>query len=192
MEARIAQIPKLIVRRVDPLRRPAWYLSRAERRELAGQRPYLLTELLTRLAGTGRRPETPTTTTSRSGRSARRAETPEMPKTHVVWLITQRSQVQILPPLPGKTAPEPLLRGRFCCDANEIGAILPDIRTAQASSERRMRPGTGRCLRRSGPPSLAADDAFRQDVHDRVSLGCPMILAGSVQARRGGETNAWT
>jgi hypothetical protein len=54
VEARTAQLPKLTVRR-EWIRyaAPAWYLSRAERRELAGQRPYLLTELLTRLAGTG-------------------------------------------------------------------------------------------------------------------------------------------
>lgn len=91
MEGLMPQIPKLIVRRVDPLRRPRLVSEPCrERRELAGQRPYLLTELLTRLAERGRRPETPTTTISRSGRSARRAETPEMPKTHVVWLITQR------------------------------------------------------------------------------------------------------
>lgn len=49
----------------------------------------------------------------------------------------------------------------------------------------------GRCFCRSGPPSLAADDAFWQDAQDRVSCGCPMILAASVRARRGGETNAW-
>ena len=49
----------------------------------------------------------------------------------------------------------------------------------------------GRAGRVREPPSLAADDAFRQDDQDRVSCGCPMILAASVRARRGGETNAW-
>jgi hypothetical protein len=37
-------------------------------------------------------------------RSARRDETPETGKTYVGWLITQRSQVQILPPLPRSEA----------------------------------------------------------------------------------------
>jgi hypothetical protein len=38
--------------------------------------------------------------------SERRAETTETTKTCVVWLITQRSQVQILPPLPGSSRSE--------------------------------------------------------------------------------------
>ena len=50
----------------------------------------------------------------------------------------------------------------------------------------------GRCFCGCGPLSLAAGDASRQDVHDGVSCGCPMILAASARARRGGRTNAWT
>ena len=41
-----------------------------------------------------------------------------------------------------------------------------------------------------GPLSLAAGDASRQDLHDSVSCGCPMILAASARARPGGM-NAW-
>ena len=55
-----------------------------------GHRLYLLTGLLTRLIGTERRSGTPKVVIKRSRRSARRAETSETPKTHVVWLITQR------------------------------------------------------------------------------------------------------
>jgi hypothetical protein len=54
------------------------------------------------------------------------------------------------------------------------------------------RPGTGSLFCGCGPLSFAAGDASRQDVHDGVSCGCPMILAASARARRGGGTNAWT
>jgi len=42
-------------------------------------------------------------------------------------LITQRSQVQILPPLPGKTPPEIRLRGRFLCPVQPAGLAQPAI-----------------------------------------------------------------
>ena len=54
----------------------------------------------------------------RRGRRGR-ARRPEMSETHVVWLITQRSQVQILPPLlvsAGKALPLPG-EGPFACRA---------------------------------------------------------------------------
>jgi hypothetical protein len=45
--------------------------------------------------------------------SVRRSGAPETSKTRVVCLITQRSQVQILPPLPGQR-PLPGTGGAFC------------------------------------------------------------------------------
>ena len=45
----------------------------------------------------------------------------ETPETRVVRLITQRSEVQILPPLPGKTPSGTLSRGRFRAVGNHRG-----------------------------------------------------------------------
>ena len=68
-----------------------------------GHRLYLLTGLLTRLIGTEK--------TERDAEDGHRA-IPQVSETrrdvgdaqeHVVWLITQRSQVQILPPLPTRS-----------------------------------------------------------------------------------------
>ena len=58
----------------------------------------------------GRRRRSP----SPSPRSARRVETPETLKTHVVWLITQRSRVQIPPPLPRPEGPFSNRERAFC------------------------------------------------------------------------------
>ena len=61
----------------------------------------------TKLDANGRRPSAEVSTPTRDG--------PETPETYVVVLITQRSQVQILPPLLGKTLPGDISRGRFSC-----------------------------------------------------------------------------
>jgi hypothetical protein len=74
----------------------------------AGQGPYLCTDLCTRRHGTGceggdgpRRRRRPG-----GGRAGQRqhGRRPETPETYVALLITQRSQVQILPPLPSPEA----------------------------------------------------------------------------------------
>jgi hypothetical protein len=64
-----------------------------------GHRMYLLTGLLTDSSGRRRRSGTPKMVIERSRRSPRRAETSDTPKTHVVWLITQR-----LPSVPDRPA----------------------------------------------------------------------------------------
>jgi len=66
--------------------------TRPTRQERAARRLYLLTELLTRLAGTRRRrSETPPTATESAPWSARLAGTPETPKTYVVWQLPNDS-----------------------------------------------------------------------------------------------------
>jgi len=74
---------------------------------------YRLTDLLTGPDGTGRQRETPATSSETFTWSARRAGTPETREAHVVWLITQRSEVQILPPLPRPEALFRIGRGPF-------------------------------------------------------------------------------
>src|SRR6185437_4718886 len=54
--------------------------------------------------------------------SKRRLETLE---TDVVWLITQRSRVQIPPPLPGKTAPGTSLPGSFSATCYQTPGHIP-------------------------------------------------------------------
>jgi len=50
---------------------------------------------------------------------------PETAETNVVWLITQRSEVQILPPLPGKTAPGTSFQGPFSATCDQIPGHIP-------------------------------------------------------------------
>src|SRR5689334_18180485 len=57
--------------------------------------------------------------------SARRGGTSETGETSVVVLITQRSRVQIPPPLPGKTAPEALLPGPFSATCDQALVTSP-------------------------------------------------------------------
>ena len=59
---------------------------------------------------------------------------PETPETCVVWLITQRSRVQIPPPLPGKTAPEASLPGPFSATCDQAPGHIR-VRSLGASPE---------------------------------------------------------
>ena len=55
----------------------------------------------------------------------RRTETPETRETRVVVLITQRSRVQIPPPLPGKTVPAASLPGPFSAICDQSLGHIP-------------------------------------------------------------------
>ena len=84
--------------------------------------------------------------------------TPETAKTHVVWLITQRSRVQIPPPLPGQRH-LPIKEGVFCMpDANGTG-----IHAAAPSS-----------------PSGSSAVSLTAPVTSVVTSDPPMISVGSI------------
>ena len=75
-----------------------------------------LTDLLTRPDGDGGDVRHRRTLTGALAWSARRAGTPETGEAYVVVLITQRSRVQIPPPLPSLQVrrPLPIMEGVFC------------------------------------------------------------------------------
>ena len=85
------------------------------------------------------------------GRGQRRGQRQlETAETHVVWLITQRSEVQILPPLPGKTALRNHPEGRFHGPCDQ----LCDQRARKSASSVPVAPA--RSIVQSGPPALLA------------------------------------
>ena len=79
-----------------------------------------------------------------------RERRPGTPETSVVWLITQRSEVQILPPLPGKTALRNHPEGRFHGPCDQ----LCDQRARKSASSVPVAPA--RSIVQSGPPALLA------------------------------------
>ena len=82
-----------------------------------------------------------------------RAGTGETPETGVVWLITQRSQVQILPPLPGQR-PLPILEGASAC------RVLTESWFLATSSESWAPVSSVISTDASDPPMISSASAF--------------------------------
>jgi hypothetical protein len=93
-------------------------------REIAGQGAVPLTDLLTRQRGRGRRSGGQETAATSAPWSARRTGMPERRKTSVGCLITQRSRVQIPPPLPGQR-PGGISFRAFCLPVVNVICLAP-------------------------------------------------------------------
>src|SRR5205807_4050371 len=105
--------------------------------------------------------------------SARRARTSETGETCVVWLITQRSRVQIPPPLPRPEALSRTEKGPSAC------GLCTDLCTAARSSRALTRSDLHRGER-------TADDQLRQggsDLPVGFQVGLDILLHGERDIR---------
>ena len=105
-----------------------------------GQQPDLCTDLCTGRVETGEMQRTRYECPPSVRRGQRGDQGPrETPETYVVVLITQRSRVQIPPPLPGKTAPEGSFPGPFSATCDQT---LGHTRVRSLGASPRMTAGS--------------------------------------------------
>jgi hypothetical protein len=112
-----------------------------------------------------------------------RERLPGTPETYVVWLITQRSRVQILPPLPGKTAPGASFPGPFSATCDQSLGHVPRPIAGRFSQRRHGRfpwrgLSSGRGRRRSASSGVSKGGAL---------VGWLAVRAGAAVASAAGS-----
>jgi hypothetical protein len=105
-----------------------------------------------------------------------RERSSETGKTYVALLITQRSRVQIPPPLPGKTPPGDISRGVFHAAGNQIAVTIGPV-------FRRGRPRRRFPPRRPRTARTARFRAGCRSTRPRVPNACPPEHPGYLPGR---------